>query len=496
MRYFTSPEDLALWVLSNKNPNEAISKFFDIIGAEDLSIKEGCVKIFDNNLQKNRSEDKEDLNKEMLSDAKALYISLSKYGITEIKKNGEVKMSKNHNKMKKEAQYRHPGPEITYNRETDNAYNGTPWRRDRDMMFGFIHRNPDMISFGDDPNMVYSGEALWRAYVMDKFYRDYKDENGKVVGGYINDRFHVFPTAGTPDNPDAPRDGGNQMELANGERTRKPRPHQYSVERRLEEARGNKCEDITALASSKNMVKLASSEFDLKSIDKDDVFNVFKDVIDMRQAGFNDEDIICKIADHYKMDVVDVTALHRLATRQVVAHKNIVYTTDVKKKVKTAFSQVDNSKTLVAIPNTKVVLVYGDDSGSFSVQDQAYSFELPKPVAVFPVNGAFVNSSPVFASDFMPQIVYGQYPETKFFVLQDSFDIDSQIMDIERFHEMLLDTMDTGLIDADENQINVFVNDFKNNLPNKENKELNQQNEEQQDFNIEENNQPEEVIDM
>ena len=52
-----------------------------------------------------------------------------------------------------------------------------------------------------------------------------------------SDLFYKFPVAGTPANPDVPRDGGNPMMLKPGERTRVPRPHQWSVERRMQEAR-------------------------------------------------------------------------------------------------------------------------------------------------------------------------------------------------------------------------------------------------------------------
>jgi hypothetical protein len=79
---------------------------------------------------------------------------------------------------------------------------------------------------------------MWRRHVADKFSSDQQDrKTGELYGGYINDRFYKFPDAGTPANQDVPRDGGNNMRLVPGERTRLPRPHQYSMERRLQEAR-------------------------------------------------------------------------------------------------------------------------------------------------------------------------------------------------------------------------------------------------------------------
>jgi hypothetical protein len=96
----------------------------------------------------------------------------------------------------------------------------------------------DGIVLDDDPMRVYCGELLWRQHVAQKFSSEYQDrKTGEWVGGYINDRFYKFPDAGTPGNPDVARDGGNPMSLKPGERTRMPRPHQWSTERRMQEAR-------------------------------------------------------------------------------------------------------------------------------------------------------------------------------------------------------------------------------------------------------------------
>ena len=100
------------------------------------------------------------------------------------------------------------------------------------------HYCSDSFTLDDDPMRVYCAEMLWRRHVADKFSSDQQDrQTGELVGGYINERFYKFPDAGTPDNPDVPRDGGNPMMLKPGERTRAPRPHQWSVERRMQEAR-------------------------------------------------------------------------------------------------------------------------------------------------------------------------------------------------------------------------------------------------------------------
>jgi hypothetical protein len=113
----------------------------------------------------------------------------------------------------------------------------------------------DSIYFDDEPERIYCAEALWRKHVMDKFSREWKDKKtGEWVGGYINNRFHVFPTAGTPANPDVPRDHGNRMELALNERSRQPRPHEYSTERRLEEQRNPGSTKSITLAKTAGMV--------------------------------------------------------------------------------------------------------------------------------------------------------------------------------------------------------------------------------------------------
>jgi len=96
----------------------------------------------------------------------------------------------------------------------------------------------DGIYFDDDPDGVYCAETLFRKHIIDKFSREWMDKKtGEWVGGYINSRFHVFPTAGTPANPDVERTQGNKMQLALDERSRVARPHEYSTERRLQEQR-------------------------------------------------------------------------------------------------------------------------------------------------------------------------------------------------------------------------------------------------------------------
>jgi hypothetical protein len=110
------------------------------------------------------------------------------------------------------------------------------------------------------------------------------------------------------------------MALAKDERTRKPRPHQYSVERRLQEAREEDPKDLTA--STKNIVKMASADPEYKKTQIDEIFN---DIVDMKQAGISDEDIIYKVAEHYNSSIFNVTRIHTKAMKQLQIHDGETY---------------------------------------------------------------------------------------------------------------------------------------------------------------------------
>ena len=316
MKFFTSLKDLNKWVIEQGDPTIAAQKIVEVIGEQDtLSVRDGCQAIF----KANKKEGKGAEISNEIEESEGLFSVLARYNITEMVITSEVNLM--NNKIDKfsnadfpirEAQVTRPPSSPYTGREDDNKYVGTPWRRDRDAIYDFTHRNPDMLSFDDDPHRVYSGEALWRRYVMDKFYRDYKDEKGRVVGGFINDRFKVFHDL-----------GGNQMELANGERTRKPRPHQYSIERRLEEARGTKTEDILPLRAAAGDIRVVitgSEENPAKASDikyasateegyievpcecceDDDIAKAFVDILDMHEAGVDDKEIILKVSSHIR----------------------------------------------------------------------------------------------------------------------------------------------------------------------------------------------------
>lgn len=322
--YFNNPEDLYAWVKSRGSASKATEELMSMIDSS-----QGFSQINDG------EQDIADSVNAMFSDEGKQNASEILFGV--LAKHDITKLTKQAKNMKKEAEGTRQRND--WNRNTRNKWNrvvdayneNTPWRVGRDKYYDFTHYATDEIKFDEDPNHIYSGESIWRTYVMDKFYRDYKDKDGKVVGGYINDRFHVFPTAGTPANPDAPRDGGNQMALADGERTRKPRPHQYSTERRLEEARGNKVESLNVSASKfQKIVKVASID-NMDEARSDRIYNMFKDTLDMREAGIKYETMIDAIAEHYGASVMGVAQIDKKAQKLVSKHAGIGYSTLMKK---------------------------------------------------------------------------------------------------------------------------------------------------------------------
>lgn len=70
-------------------------------------------------------------------------------------------------------------------------------------------------------------EAIWRGSVMDKYSREYRDEDGKWVGGYLNKRFEI----------DQNIPEGNDYQLKPGQKRRPYLPQYRSLESRLEAMR-------------------------------------------------------------------------------------------------------------------------------------------------------------------------------------------------------------------------------------------------------------------
>jgi len=311
MDFFTSPKDLQEWVKVQPSSQNAAMTIKDMVGivsdaADSISsnyeqdISDTCREIYDNN-DENAS--------------KILFGILASHNLV------TLKTSSNKDVMKKEAQImRQPGqyqmplrvcPKLPFSvgKRLISTYNCR-------------HYCLDGIALDDDPERIYCGEALWRRHVMDKFSREFKDANGKWVGGYINSRFHVFPDAGTPANPDVPRDGGNKMELAHGERTRLPRPHQYSIERRLSEARGEETFDITPTGFSSNKNIKTASIID----DEKEIAEMFSDMIDMKESGLSDEDIVYHTANHYGKSIQFVFSVFKSAMKKMASNGGIIYT--------------------------------------------------------------------------------------------------------------------------------------------------------------------------
>ena len=78
-----------------------------------------------------------------------------------------------------------------------------------------------------DDNKTICGEALWRAHAADKFSREYVDEEGKIVGGYLNKRFEI--------NRNVPEE--NRARLKPGELRKPLPPSARGYEARLQDMR-------------------------------------------------------------------------------------------------------------------------------------------------------------------------------------------------------------------------------------------------------------------
>lgn len=310
MDFFVNPEDLRGWVKSQPSSEEAANKIMELTGRErEQDVIETCKVVYDT------GED---------NASKVLFGILSQHKLSQLKEANNMNKQAQSSPSSRQRNGWERGMRNKWNRVVDGFNEGTPWRIDRDKFFNFTHYYTDALQFDADPTKVYSGEAIWRMYIMDKFTREYQNKEGKWVGGYINDRFYVFPDAGTPDNPDNPRDGGNQMGLPPGIKTRKPRPHQYSTERRLEEARGTKTKDLEAFASKSDTIIKISSIKDTER-EEDKIYGIFKDTIDMREAGIDYEVMLDKVSSHYDVSVLGVAQIDKVAQSLKSKHVGIRY---------------------------------------------------------------------------------------------------------------------------------------------------------------------------
>lgn len=345
-RFFKSPADLVVWLKKNcSDAPEASSKMITLAGSRDKEqdIVESVRRIF--------------ANEDEAGSSSVLFDILSQYEITEpnVKAvnenmhkvvaadallNAKEITAETHDKMIKESQVMRQGGE----------YQAMPLRvcpklpkQSSGMQlistYNCRHYCLDSLVFDDDPMRVYCAETLWRKHVMDKFSREWKNENGEWVGGYINNRFYTFPTAGTPDNPDVERTQGNRMQLAPGERTRKPRPHEFSTERRLEEKREKGSTEsitvapvktaqiktiLTVQAESKGFVKLAFSE-KTETAPEEQLLDVFGKLVELNNSGFDRETAAAQVIKETGWGVEKVIKLQSIALRKMKVHQADVY---------------------------------------------------------------------------------------------------------------------------------------------------------------------------
>ena len=286
--FFTSSADLGEWIRSQNSSDGAARKIIAVVGENnEQDIIETCRKIYGG-----------DKNAEDV-----LYKILASYNVTEPREANMSNINSSSEKgLKKEAQ--------AVMRQ-DSLYGNLPMRicpklpkqsAGQQLISTYNCRTYclDSMTLDENPNEVYCLEAIWRRHIMDKFAREFKDKNGKWVGGYINERFQTFHD-----------DGGNQMQLANGERSRQPRPHEWSVERRMEEQRGNKTKSIVLNASACEKIS--------KTASNDATTNIFLDAIEMHSDGLSDEDAISQLAEHYNKPIDKTASVYYAALKKIKA---------------------------------------------------------------------------------------------------------------------------------------------------------------------------------
>jgi hypothetical protein len=96
----------------------------------------------------------------------------------------------------------------------------------RDLVSTHICRYHCLDGLTIDDAETVCGEAIWRQAVMDKFSRDYRDKDGKRVGGYLRGRFLIEENT-----------EGNNYQLRPDQRGRPIKEQAWSTEKRLAEMR-------------------------------------------------------------------------------------------------------------------------------------------------------------------------------------------------------------------------------------------------------------------
>ena len=349
--FFTSPGDLIEWVKeagSAKRAAEILMSLPSVGGNNYQDIVETTKRIFS--------------QKDVVNASETLFSILTPYGITETGvKEAEIAVDNvkvaddllrnnvitadEHGTMIKTAQImRQPGEYMMPLRVCPKL----PWSVGKKLIstYNCRHYCLDSEVFDDDPERVYCAEALWRRHVADKFSHEWKDrKTGKWVGGYINDRFFSYRD-----------DGGNQMELRPDERTRKPRAHQWSTERRLMEQRepGSGI-DLTAEITGK-MVKKASS----MGKDEDAIYAMFSEAVNMRNGGIPNDEALLKLSEKFSITMDRAVKVQSLALRKMASHQADVYTVT---------AQVDEEKKRSPIPTPRIKVPSAKAKPATSDQD-------------------------------------------------------------------------------------------------------------------------------
>ena len=343
-KFFNSPADLAAWIRDNNaSDHEAATRILNVVDSSqhEQDIWESCRRIM--------------TGKDVEGASGILFKILAQYEITEARvaeveskmkqiyaanelhRNGRITTAKRDSMVKKAQVMRQPG-----------QYNEMPLRicpklpkqsagKGIISTYNCRHYCLDSLVFDDDPLRVYCAEAMWRRHVADKFSQEWKDtKTGNWVGGYINQRFHCFPDAGTPDNQDVPLDHGNKMQLKPGERTRQPRPHQWSVERRMQEARekGSTESIVLAQAPRDKMIKLASTNVDPESA----IYKAYSLAVELENRKVSQADAALMMEKRCGVSLGQAVKIQTMALKKMIKHQADVYisaptvTADLKKK--------------------------------------------------------------------------------------------------------------------------------------------------------------------
>lgn len=341
--FFTSENDLKSWIKNKKSAEDACLLLLTVTGNEhEQDIIDTCNSIY----SPSKFEDEK-------SALRVLFSILKKYNLVSGQKRKDLKMSdnkKNNKEFIKEAQTMRSG---LYNNMPLRVCPKLPYSCGKKLISTWNCREHclDSLVLDEDPTKVYCLETMWRRHVMDKFSREFKNNDGEWVGGYINNKFYKFPDAGTPSNPNVPRDHGNTMQLKNEERTRTPRESQYSTEAQLEKQRG--IEPIFHSAKQNGLItKISSKSLDLqndygKKTD-DEIYNIFDDMIEMKQVGINPKDILIQCSNHYKISIEKASKIYHCAMRQLSRYDSKLYSyANNNKNIKTSINKITSSVFIV-----------------------------------------------------------------------------------------------------------------------------------------------------